>query len=344
MKRVTALFLSLFIAFAAYAQSDTIPVPEETPALEEINEDLEGLAEELQELESELEEMEESDVIFETPYKTEVSFGENEVFIIEENGDTTIVQLGDKGLSIVEDEDGTSINIIEMDEENEPKPDKKKKKKFKPHYAGFEMGINNFLTADNKLPTGNFMNLNTGKSWNYNLNFIEYGFGLGTSYVGLVTGMGIEWSNYVFDAKNTISEDEFGNIGSADPLVTILDVGDPTGYLVKSSSLRTSYLTAPLLLEFQFPAGKKRVHISAGVVGAIKLTSKTRLKYESESGSKKESLRDDFSLSPFRYGATVRVGYRMINLYANYYFSPLFSETTTPELYPFSIGLCLIPF
>ena len=44
------------------------------------------------------------------------------------------------------------------------------------------------------------MNLNTGKSWNHNLNFLEYGFGLGTSYVGLVTGMGFEFSNYVFDA------------------------------------------------------------------------------------------------------------------------------------------------
>ncbi len=331
MKRVTALFLSLFIAFAAYAQNDTIPVPEETPALEEMNEDLEGLEEELQEMEGE---MEESDVLFETPDKTEVSFGENEVFIIEENGDTTIVQLGDKGLSIVEGEDGTSINIIEMDDENDAKPDKKKKKKFKPHYAGFEIGMNNFLNANNTLATGSFMNLNTGKSWNYNLNFLEYGFGLGTSYVGLVTGMGLEWSSYVFDANNTIEELDNGDI---------INIPDPFVNVTKSS-LKMGYLTAPLLLEFQIPAGKKRIHISGGVIGGIKLASKTKVKYH-DGNKQKSVIRDDYSLSPFRYGATVRVGYRMINLYANYYFSPLFSETATaPELFPFSIGINLIPF
>lgn len=332
MKRVTALFLSLFIAFAAYAQNDTIP--------EDMNQDLE----QLQELESDLEEIEEAEVLFETPDKTEVSFGENKVFIIEESGDTTIVQLGDKGVSIVEDEDGTSINIIEMDEDEKHQPAKKKSNKFKPHYAGYEIGLNNFLTSNNTIANQGFMNLNTGKSWNHNLNFIEYGFGLGTSYVGLVTGMGLEWSNYVFDANNTITEDGNGDITSADPLVVIANIGDPTGYLVTKSSLRTSYLTVPLLLEFQIPAGKKRVHMSAGVIGGVKISSKAKVKYESSNGSQKATLRDDYSLSPFKYGATVRIGYRMINIYANYYLSPLFSETTTPELHPFSIGINLIPF
>ena len=100
---------------------------------------------------------------------------------------------------------------------------------------------------------------------------------------------------------------------------------------------------APLLLEFQIPAGKKRIHLSAGVIGGVKLASKTKVKYQ-DGGKQKSVIKDDYSLSPLRYGATVRVGYRMINLYANYYFSPLFSETTSPELTPFSIGLNLIPF
>ena len=71
----------------------------------------------------------------------------------------------------------------------------KKKKKFKPHFAGLELGLNNFLTPDYEmaLPPGQeFMDLNTGKSWNWNLNIIDYGFGLGTSYVGIATGFGFE--------------------------------------------------------------------------------------------------------------------------------------------------------
>lgn len=329
MKRVTALFFSLLIVTLCYAQNDTIPVPD-VDDMQELDEQMQEIDEELQELE---EELEESDVLFETPDKTEVSFGENEVLIIEEDGDTTAVQLGSKGLSIVENEDGTSINIIDMDEEDKDKPEKKKKKKFKPHYAGIELGLNNFLTSNNTIANQGFMNLNTGKSQNFNLNFIEYGFGLGTSYVGLVTGLGFEWSEYVFDGNNTIEEAADGSIVS---------VPDPFENVTKSS-LHTSYLTAPLLLEFQIPAGKKRIHISGGLVGGIKIGSKTKVKYQ-DGGKQKSVIRDDYSLSPFRYGATVRVGYRMINLYANYYFTPLFSETTTPVLQPFSIGLCLIPF
>ena len=331
MKRVTALFLSLLLAISSYAQSDTIQVPDETTDLEEIQE-----VEDIQELEI-IQELDDEDIVFETPDKTEISFGKNEVFIIEESGDTTIVQLGSKGLSIVEGEDGTSINIIEMEKEvsSSDTPSKKKKtqKKFKPHYAGLELGMNNFMDANNSLANQGFMNLNTGKSWNFNLNFLEYGFGLGTSYAGLVTGLGVEWSSYVFDANNTIAEDDNGDIiGIYDPFVN-----------VTKSSLKMSYLTVPLLLEFQIPAGKKRIHLSAGVVGGVKMTSKTKVKYQ-DGGNQKSVIKDDFSLSPFRYGATVRLGYRAVNIFANYYFSPLFSETATPELFPISIGLNIIPF
>ena len=73
------------------------------------------------------------------------------------------------------------------------------------------------------------------------------------------------------------------------------------------------------------------------------LASKTKIKYQ-DGGRQKEVLKDDFSLAPFRYGATVRIGYRAINLFANYYFSPLFGETAEPELHPFSVGLNLISF
>jgi hypothetical protein len=222
-----------------------------------------------------------------------------------------------------------------MDDDPEEKEEKeeKRKKKFKPNYAGFEIGLNNYVNPDYTLHNGTFMNLNTARSWNYNLNFLEYGIGLGTSYAGLVTGMGIEWSNYVFDADNSIEEAANGNI-----LERELDYNGIT-----KSKLATTYLSAPLLLEFQIPAGKKRIHISAGLTGSVKLGSKTKIKYKSD-GNQKDVKKDDFSLSPLRYGATFRVGYRALNVFANYYFTPLFGETHSPELYPFSIGLNLISF
>jgi len=352
MKKLSALILAMAIIAPAMSQQDTIPVPQppeevRAPEASEIPEAPE--APEIPEIpeipEAPEAPQEPADISFQTPDKTQVKVGKNEIFIIEDNGDTTKFQLGSRGMSIVEGKDGYTIDIVDMDKEKagkkagedvereEEQEKTNKKKKFKPHYAGFEIGLNNFVNADYTLHTGTFMNLNTAKSWNYNLNFLEYGIGLGTSYVGLVTGMGVEWSNYVFDEDNSIREENGEIFERPDPLYTG----------VTKSKLATTYLNAPLLLEFQIPAGKKRIHISAGVTGGVKIGSRTKIKYR-DGGRQKEVRKDDFSLAPFRYGATVRIGYRAINLFANYYFSPLFGETATPELYPFSVGLNLISF
>lgn len=275
--------------------------------------------------------------VIETPENTRVTLGENEILIVEENGDTVKVRLGSKGISIIEGEDGTEIKVIEMDEKQ--KSYTKKKKKFKPHFAGLEIGLNNYLTPDRSLslpPDELYMDLNTGKSWNWNLNVIDYGFGLGTDKVGIATGLGFEFINYNFDGQNSIRKDpETGNI--------VPYIPDYAGNIVKSK-MNIAYVTAPLLLEFQIPAGKKRIHISGGVIGGVKMWSNTKLKYKVSGEKSKEKARGDYNLSPLRWGLTARVGYRMINFYANYYMTPLFKENRGPELYPFSVGLALIPF
>ncbi len=311
MKIITIWIIALTTIIPVTAQNDTVPAVEEHSA---------------------------EDMSFNTPDKTKISVGKNEIFIIEDNGDTTKFQLGSKGMSVVEGEDGYTIDIIDMNDdksaakkEEKEQNERKRTKKFKPHYAGIELGMNNFMNPDYTLHTGGFMNLNTTRSWNWNINFLEYGIGLGTSYAGMVTGMGFEFSNYVFDNHNSIEEVD-GNIVNKPP--------EPDAGITKSK-LSMTYLTAPLLLEFQIPAGKKRIHISGGVTGGLKLGSKTKIKYV-DGG--KQKVKDDFSLAPFRYGATVRIGYRAINLFATYYFSPLFGETADPEIYPFSVGLNLLSF
>ena len=275
--------------------------------------------------------------VIETPENTRVTLGENEVLIVEENGDTVKVRLGSKGISIIEGSHGTEIKVIEMDEKE--KTSSNKSKKFKPHFAGLEIGLNNYLTPDRSLSLPSdelYMDLNTGKSWNWNLNVIDYGFALGTDKVGIATGLGFEFINYNFDGQNSIRKDpETGNI--------VPYVPDYAGNIMKSK-MNIAYVTAPLLLEFQIPAGKKRIHISGGVIGGVKMWSNTKLKYKISGEKSKEKARGDYNLSPLRWGLTARVGYRMINFYANYYMTPLFKENRGPELYPFSVGLALIPF
>ena len=271
--------------------------------------------------------------VIETPESTRVTLGQNEVFIVEENGDTVKVVLGSRGISIVEGDNGTEVKVIDMDDRPE-KSERQKPKRFRPHYAGLEVGLNNYLTSDFSmvLPSEDrFMDLNTGKSWNWNINIIDYGFGLGTDKVGIVSGLGFEFINYNIEGQNSIRKDpDSGEI--------IEYVPDYAGNITKSK-INMTYMTAPLLLEFQIPAPRKRIYISAGVVGGLKLWSNTKMKYTINGEKSKEKAKGDYNLSPLRWGLTARVGYRALGFYATYYMTPLFKSGLGPELYPFNLGL-----
>lgn len=274
--------------------------------------------------------------------KTVVKVGDEGIIVVEDLQDTTRIKLGNKGVTIIEDDSGTKVDWSDLDDkegddDNGDEP-KKKSTKFKPHWAGFEIGINNYVNSDFKMdlaPENSFMDLNTGRSWNFNLNFIEYGIGLGTDKVGLVTGMGVEWNNYHFDNGNVITKDDNRYIVGLDP---------PENASVQKAKLQTTYLTAPLLLEFQIPAGKKRVHISGGVVGGLKIGSKTKMIYTVNGNKQKDKVKDDFNLNSLRYGFTARVGYKFLKLHATYYPISLFESGKGPELYPFQVGLTLVSF
>jgi len=341
MKRVWILLLAVATTLSLYAQPDTAKVVT-IPEITEISEETE--AQEIPEI-PEITEQAETPELPELPDKTRVSIGQNEILIFEENGDTTKVKLGSQGFSIVEGKDGTTINIVEMDEkqdsnnnESDDKDGKSGKKKFKPHYAGVDLGLNGYMSPGYSmtLPAGTeYMNLNTGKSWNVNVNFLDYGFGFGTDKAGILTGLGFEWTNYVFDGQNSVAKDANGVIDSYLPL----NADDIT-----KSKLGMLYLKAPVLLEFQIPAGKGRIHIAGGVTGGLKLASKTKIKYLIDGQKYKENMRGDYNLSALRYGAEVRIGYKALNLYATYYFTPLFENNMGPELYPFTVGLTLLDF
>jgi hypothetical protein len=186
------------------------------------------------------------------------------------------------------------------------------------------------------LPPGEeFMDLNTGKSWNWDLNIVNFGVGLGTSYVGLVSGLGFEFINYYFDGQNSIMKDP----GTGD----IVEYIPPYAGFITKSKLDIAYMTAPLLMEFQIPAGGGRIHISGGVIGGVKLWSYSKMKYTEAGDKSKDKNRSDFNLSPIRWGLTARIGYESISLFANYYVNSLFKPGMGPELYPFSLGIAINP-
>jgi hypothetical protein len=224
-------------------------------------------------------------------------------------------------------------NEVDNGEENEDS----KTGKFKPHWAGFEVGLNNYVNSNRSMSLDNsmsYMDLNTSRSWNFNINFMQYGFGLIGDKIGLVTGLGAEWNNYHFDNDNSITK--------VNGIIAPLDLTSYTD--IRKNRLQTTYLRAPLLLEFQIPAGKKRIYLSAGPVAGVKVFSNTKIVYKENGDKQKVKDRDDYNISPLRYGFTARAGYRGLKLFANYYMTPLFEANKGPEIYPFSVGLTLADF
>lgn len=272
-----------------------------------------------------------------TDRNTKVSIGAD-LISVEENDSSLNLKAGNRGLNILESLEGPKFKFEKYSKEEEWKQEDKKQEvtkhrsRFKGHWSGIELGFNNYLTSDRSmvLPADiEYMNLNSSKSINFNLNFSQLSLGL-TRHIGFVTGLGLNFNNYKFDGNNNIQKGSNG----------IIEILDPAGQLEKSK-LATIYLDLPFLLEIQIPVDNNHLNVSAGPIGAIKIGSHTKMVYKDGPTVKANG---DFSLNMLRYGGTARVGYGNFQLYGTYYLTPLFQNAKGPagyDLYPFEIGFAL---
>ncbi len=266
---------------------------------------------------------------------TKVIIG-RDLLSVEENDSALKVRIGNRGLNILESLEGPKFNFEKYPENDEWKQDDqeneraRRRSRFRGHWSGIEFGFNNYVTSDKSmaLPADiEYMNLHSGKSSNFNINFSQLSLGL-TRHIGFVTGLGLNWNNYRFDGNNNILKDANGVIAELDP-----------GANLEKSKLTTLYLTLPFMLEMQLPVDNHHLNIAAGPIGAVKLGSHTKMVYQD--GEKVKS-NGDFSLNMLRYGATARLGYQNFQLYGTYYMTPLFRAGKGPggyNLYPFEIGV-----
>jgi hypothetical protein len=96
------------------------------------------------------------------------------------------------------------------------------------------------------------------------------------------------------------------------------------------------------MLEFNTSADSdKSFYLAAGVVGGVRMTSKTKREGEFEGKDFKEKVKGQYNLNPFKLDAAVRLGYNDWGVFANYSLLSLFEEGTTTDLYPLTFGLSL---
>ena len=271
----------------------------------------------------------------EEPRTTWVEANGNE-FSVEEGDDTVRIKFNDNELIVIEDGENTRV----LKRKIEPTK-RKRRRKFKGNWAGLEFGVNGYMAPGFSIDLPSeyeFLELNYAKSINFNINFFQQSINLINNKFGLVTGMGIQWYNYRFYQKNTVLTTDSGKIyGFSD---------QTAGRSYIKSKLTSSYLVVPVLLEFQTNGNHNTnsFHISAGVIGGIRLSSHTKQVYNfNGTGKNKPKTYDEFFLQPFRLDATARIGWGPINIYANYALSEMFRKNRGPELYPFTVGL-ILPF
>ena len=236
-------------------------------------------------------------------------------------------------MKIFEDEEDFEVDIFEEEFEESDDP-ADRRKSFDGHLGGIEIGYNNFTSGrwlTNETPLEGWLDLNTAKSTSFNIVAPPVSLGF-TRHFGLVTALGINFNNYRFDGNNTIVVDGEGIITPSYP-------ADPVRY--DKSKLATVYGILPVMLEVQIPVSySSTINLGAGVIGAAKLGSHTKVVYHND-GKQKDKNRDDFNLNVLRYGVTARAGYEMIQVYGTCWLSPMFEKGRGPELYPFEIGLAL---
>lgn len=326
MKFLSLLSTLLFISVISFAQTDTTKV--DTTKKEIIIKD--NWSKKKGDLKKS---KKKKDVIIKKstrPYKrnehtTNIGVG-NKSLKIKELEDTTIISIGNKELIISETRGNSKVRL---------RTKRRSRGRFRGHWTGIEFGVNAFANEDYSMYNGDkFMDLDLNKSIAVNINFLQYNINLSKNKknFGIVTGMGLSWYNFRFDREISIREnDETG-------LVEGFDL--PEEWNVKKSKLTMSYLTVPVLLEYQIPIDRHNLFISTGVIGGLKLGSHTKIKYKND-GTHKKKNRDDFNIRPYKLDASVKIGFRGIHLWGTYGLYELFEKNKGPELTPYALGISL---
>jgi Putative auto-transporter adhesin, head GIN domain/Outer membrane protein beta-barrel domain len=263
-----------------------------------------------------------------------ITKNEDDTVSIKAENKRIIIIGGEEKTVDTDDDEDVEIDIT-VEKDSPPKPPKKSRS----HWAGLDIGFNGLLNdgTSSSLPKGyDFLELNSGKSVVVNLNFWKFDIPLYKRYIMLTTGIGLTLNNYRFSSDKTLISDTNRVVSGFD----FKDSGEQIKY--NKNKLAVNYVTAPVLIQFNTHKHlKKSFHIAAGMLFSYKFNSHLKLVYDENGDKQKTKRRDEFNIDPFRYDATVRIGYRNYTVFGTYAMSELFKNGRGPSLHPFSIGIQL---
>lgn len=212
--------------------------------------------------------------------------------------------------------------------------------KARSHWGGIDLGFNQLMYKNEfstSIPDGySFLELNSGKSINVNINIFYHDFQIYKRYLMFTTGIGLTLNNYRFSDNRTL-------IADTNRVVAGYDY-DKNNNLIKyeKNKLAVNYVTVPLLLQWNSREKfDNSFHVAAGILLSYKYNSHLKLLYNEDGDREKSKRHDEFNIEPFRYDLTFRFGYEYYTLYASYAMNSLFKEGKGPDLHPFQVGVNL---
>lgn len=357
MKTLLTYFLGLFLCLGSllHASAQTEPLLQDTLSIQ-IGTDKQViiLVKDKQALRS-LQNYDLNRMVRDLNQKADSLENRNTIVITDEEGNRyriaySIKTAGSKQDSTQENKDddkSKNINIV-INQTNKSKEHKVSHYSRTRSSLNFDLGVNNYL-QDGKFPQEDDAQyaVKSWGSWYVGINQV-----FKTQIAGplaLQWGGGISWYNFKFEDPSTRLTKTSEGVEFGREISTEINS--------QKSKLTASFigLQAVPMLDFGYRRkvttnddGSKRVsrwhddkafRVGLGGYAGYRLGSYTKYKYELNNDTKKDRDRGSYYLNNWRYGVRMQVGYKGMDLFAQYDLNELFVDNRGPQLNAFSFGI-----
>ena len=205
----------------------------------------------------------------------------------------------------------------------------------------FDIGFSNYrdnslygpgTSADLYAPGSNatWFDLRDGKSRSVNIWVFMQKLNIAKHYVNLKYGLGVELNNYHF--KQPIRY-QATTPAIVDPPRIMMDA--TAGRTYKKNKLAADYITAPIMLNFNFtPNRKEGFGFSAGISAGYLYSARNKT-VTSDEGKKK--AKDDFELEKWKLSYVAELSLGPVRFYGSYGFKSMYERGL--DITPYNFGL-----
>jgi hypothetical protein len=267
---------------------------------------------------------------------TLAGFAQTDSTAKEENKADTI-RIG--GMVIIRDKDGKNRKIERDNEYRMKSRNRDKPSNVSTNWWIIDIGFSSY--TDNSLygspaveayaagSNKTWFDLKDGKSRNVNIWFFMQRLNVISHVVNLKYGLGLELNNYHY--KQPIRY--IGNPGPVvDPQRVALDQTPGRSY--KKNKLAADYLTAPIMVNFNFtPRRKKGFGLSAGISAGYLYSARNKT-ITSDEG--KEKTKDDFELDRWKLSYVAELSLGPVRFYGSYAFKNMYERGL--DITPYTFG------